>query len=442
MKRMPPAGLGTEEFRQHAIQHYGMNLAIAVVDMVQVGFGTNLTKSQEESVRVSVCRGTPVYVEGNGAFNQSTFEGFKFPTKRGMSFRGLLKPWVEATPEGKLGVRCGGAGKQYLDMTVCDFLREHETQGTVALHPMNVIDLNMALVPGFETVKPPNIVKRLSIGHAVEQWYPEAADEFHLTKPVSWYLLMTERGAQTQFHYDMTGTSVFYQVITGTKEFWIMQNTPNNMNQIDKWNSIPVAKYSSFFADSMHVNGTCTRLTLHAGDALFLPAGWLHFVYTPEDTVVFGINFLVAAHMPIFLSRYVFERATHKPILSCFPNFEILMILYMHLRMGMKIRPRLKPRKHYPELLLAMQFYGGKRSMTTVNFKKLASLVPSFDFPKLFQWANTIPDKTRRAHLVPLVRDLYLQKAPKSPSSSSSSSSSPDDDHSDPDAYLSSDNAQ
>jgi F-box/leucine-rich repeat protein 10/11 len=33
-------------------------------------------------------------------------------------------------------------------------------------------------------------------------------------------------------------------------------------------------------------------VTLEVGSTFFIPSGWIHAVYTPEDSLVFGGNFL------------------------------------------------------------------------------------------------------------------------------------------------------
>ena len=33
-------------------------------------------------------------------------------------------------------------------------------------------------------------------------------------------------------------------------------------------------------------------VTLETGSTFFIPSGWIHAVYTPEDSLVFGGNFL------------------------------------------------------------------------------------------------------------------------------------------------------
>jgi len=44
-----------------------------------------------------------------------------------------------------------------------------------------------------------------------------------------------------------------------------------------------------FFGDTVE---QCGRVSLNAGDTFFIPTGWIHAVYTPKDSLVFGGNFL------------------------------------------------------------------------------------------------------------------------------------------------------
>lgn len=36
----------------------------------------------------------------------------------------------------------------------------------------------------------------------------------------------------------------------------------------------------------------CYKLSIEAGQTLLLPTGWIHAVYTPLDSLVYGGNFL------------------------------------------------------------------------------------------------------------------------------------------------------
>ena len=41
-----------------------------------------------------------------------------------------------------------------------------------------------------------------------------------------------------------------------------------------------------------YLAGKVCAVDLHEGDTLIIPSGWIHAVYTPVDSMVFGGNFL------------------------------------------------------------------------------------------------------------------------------------------------------
>ena len=45
----------------------------------------------------------------------------------------------------------------------------------------------------------------------------------------------------------------------------------------------------TFFGDLVE---KCGRIVLDAGNTFMIPSGWIHAVYTPIDSLVFGGNFL------------------------------------------------------------------------------------------------------------------------------------------------------
>jgi F-box and leucine-rich repeat protein 10/11 len=44
-----------------------------------------------------------------------------------------------------------------------------------------------------------------------------------------------------------------------------------------------------FFGDTVE---KCCRVLLEQGNTFFIPSGWIHAVFTPNDSLVFGGNFL------------------------------------------------------------------------------------------------------------------------------------------------------
>ena len=61
------------------------------------------------------------------------------------------------------------------------------------------------------TFSNPNLINEYSLGHTyTSRMDPSIREEFDFTAGISNYLLMTEQEAQTDWHQDFTGTSVFF----------------------------------------------------------------------------------------------------------------------------------------------------------------------------------------------------------------------------------------
>ena len=45
----------------------------------------------------------------------------------------------------------------------------------------------------------------------------------------------------------------------------------------------------------------CYKLVAKEGQTVFIPTGWIHAVYTPEDSLVFGGNFLHSLNIQLQL---------------------------------------------------------------------------------------------------------------------------------------------
>lgn len=120
-------------------------------------------------------------------------------------------------------------------------------------------------------------------------------------------------GSFTDFHIDFGGSAVWYHVLTvsrdlpfldtffnifqGQKIFYIIEPSAQNLalfaaHQKDKKRS------ENFFGEFVQ-KGDCRKLIVSEGETLFIPAGWIHAVYTPIDSIVFGGNFLHSMHIPM-----------------------------------------------------------------------------------------------------------------------------------------------
>ncbi|GMR42055.1 hypothetical protein PMAYCL1PPCAC_12250, partial [Pristionchus mayeri] len=101
------------------------------------------------------------------------------------------------------------------------------------------------------------------------------------------YCLMSKTQCYTDFHVDFHGTSVWYHVKKGMKIFWIVEPTEQNLKMYEEYLRSP--ENNAFFGDIVE---KCARVEVHPGNTLIIPSGWIHGVFTPEDSLVFGGNFL------------------------------------------------------------------------------------------------------------------------------------------------------
>lgn len=68
----------------------------------------------------------------------------------------------------------------------------------------------------------------------------------------------------------------------------------------------------------------CYKCTLRQGQTMLIPTGWIHAVYTPVDSLVFGGNFLHSLNIPIQLQIYEIEKRTKTQEKFKFPMFEAI----------------------------------------------------------------------------------------------------------------------
>lgn len=70
--------------------------------------------------------------------------------------------------------------------------------------------------------------------------------------------------------------------------FYFIRPTPSNLSSYERWSSTELQ-------DQVWLGDMCDevfKVDLKSGDTMIIPTGWIHAVYTPVDTLVFGGNFL------------------------------------------------------------------------------------------------------------------------------------------------------
>ncbi|XP_051541244.1 lysine-specific demethylase 2B-like isoform X2 [Myxocyprinus asiaticus] len=199
------------------------------------------------------------------------------------------------------------------EMSMAQFVRYFETPEEKRDKLFNVISLE------FSHTKLENLIKRPTVVDLVDwvdnmwprhlkQKQTEATNVMSEMKypKVQRYCLMSVKGCFTDFHIDFGGTSVWYHVFKGRKVFWLIPPSPHNLSLYEDW--VLSGKQSDVFLGD-RADG-CQRVELKQGYTFFIPSGWIHAVYTPEDTLVFGGNILHSFNIPMQLTIYEIENRT------------------------------------------------------------------------------------------------------------------------------------
>uniref|UniRef100_H3CC49 [histone H3]-dimethyl-L-lysine(36) demethylase n=1 Tax=Tetraodon nigroviridis TaxID=99883 RepID=H3CC49_TETNG len=131
------------------------------------------------------------------------------------------------------------------------------------------------------------------------------------------YCLMSVEGCYTDFHIDFGGTSVWYHILRGSKVFWLIPPTPQNLELYENW--VLSGKQGDVFLGDRASD--CQRIELKQGYTFIIPSGWIHAVYTPVDSMVFGGNFLHSFNIPTQLNICNIEDRTRVPTKFRYPFY-------------------------------------------------------------------------------------------------------------------------
>uniref|UniRef100_A0A1I7U0N8 JmjC domain-containing protein n=1 Tax=Caenorhabditis tropicalis TaxID=1561998 RepID=A0A1I7U0N8_9PELO len=103
------------------------------------------------------------------------------------------------------------------------------------------------------------------------------------------YLIVSMAGSFCNVHIDFSATSVFYHVIVGKKIFYVAERTEENFEIYRKYEENRLTIETWIGKD---LKDEWERIEINAGQTAFIPAGFLHMVFTPENSIVIGGNFL------------------------------------------------------------------------------------------------------------------------------------------------------
>lgn len=189
---------------------------------------------------------------------------------------------------------------------------------------LNVISLEFSFTKLEPFVISPKVVRQVDwVDNVWPRHLKEAQTEgtndlrvMHYPK-VQKYCLMSVAGCYTDFHIDFGGTSVWYHIVKGKKVFWLIPPTETNLKIYEQW-TLSGKQSNIFFGDLVD---KCGKVTLETGNTFMIPSGWIHAVYTPEDSLVFGGNFLHSFAIETQIRVAQIEEVTKVPHKFRFPFF-------------------------------------------------------------------------------------------------------------------------
>ncbi|TRY83912.1 hypothetical protein DNTS_014657 [Danionella cerebrum] len=210
------------------------------------------------------------------------------------------------------------ATQKGIEMSMGQWRRYYETPASMREKLYNVISLEFShtklenlvdMIDWVDNMWPRHLKERQrdSTNAIIDMQYPK----------VQKYCLMSVEGCFTDFHIDFGGTSVWYHIHKGRKVFWLIPPTPQNMALYENW--VLSAKQGDIFLGDRA--SACQRIELKQGYTFMIPSGWIHAVYTPMDTLVFGGNFLHSFNIPMQLNVYNIEDRTRVPPKFRYPFF-------------------------------------------------------------------------------------------------------------------------
>lgn len=209
------------------------------------------------------------------------------------------------------------------EMTMKEF-EEYYSNPNRDSRKLNVISLEFSFTKLDQFVIAPKVVRDVDWVNSVwprhlkEQQTEGTNDLGEMKYPkVQKYCLMSVAGCYTDFHVDFGGSSVWYHLIKGSKVFWLIPPTEHNLKAYEQW-TMSGKQSNVFFGDLVE---KCGRIRLQAGNTFLIPSGWIHAVYTPEDSLVFGGNFLHSFAIEKQIRVAQIEEITKVPQKFRFPFF-------------------------------------------------------------------------------------------------------------------------
>ncbi|KAH6851569.1 hypothetical protein BKA58DRAFT_71810 [Alternaria rosae] len=206
-----------------------------------------------------------------------------------------------------------GEGKKWTMGKWADY---YEQQGEKPVR--NVISLEVSRSRLGKLIRRPKAVRDMDLQDSV--W---REDDKSAPPPVQFYCLMSVADCFTDFHIDFGGSSVYYHIVKGKKVFFFIPPTKQNLKKYEDWCLSPNQGHDWLGKQVKE----CYRVDLYPGDTMLIPSGWIHAVWTPEDSLVIGGNFLTRIHYGMQIKILEIEKNTKVALQFRYPFFQKIMWL-------------------------------------------------------------------------------------------------------------------
>ncbi|KAJ5474985.1 JmjC domain-containing histone demethylation protein 1 [Penicillium diatomitis] len=179
----------------------------------------------------------------------------------------------------------------------------------------NVISLEVSQSKLGRLIRRPKVVRDLDLQDEV---WPDELKAIGDYPKVQFYCLMSVADCYTDFHIDFGGSSVYYHILKGKKTFFFIPPKDKHLKKYEEWCKSP-AQDSVFLGNQTK---ECYRVDLSAGDTMLIPSGWIHAVWTPENSLVIGGNFLTRLNYGMQIKVLNIEKETKVPMKFRYPFFQ------------------------------------------------------------------------------------------------------------------------
>lgn len=192
----------------------------------------------------------------------------------------------------------------------------YEAEGEKSVR--NVISLEVSDKKLGKLLRRPKVVRDIDLQDSV--WPEEEVAKGNYPK-VQFYCLMSVADSYTDFHIDFGGSSVYYTILRGKKTFFFIPPTTANLKAYQDWNDSPEQNFTWL----PKLCDKCYRVDLSEGDTMLIPSGWIHAVWTPENSLVIGGNFLTRMHYLNQFRVFDIEKANKTAQKFRYPHFQKVM---------------------------------------------------------------------------------------------------------------------